>query len=153
MAKFSRQGGWTESIDKDAYRSGLEVLIAKQMEDAGIKSEYEKNHIPYIIPASPHKYNFDWVLENGIIVEGKGRFDISDRKKHLFVKAQYPHLDIRFVFSNPNQTISKASKTRYSDWCNKHGFKYAKKFIPVEWFKEPSRDTTGIVANKRKGEK
>ena len=66
-------------------------------------------------------------------VETKGRFLTADRKKHLLIKAQYPELDIRFLFQNSNARISKSSKTTYADWCNKYGFKFADKTIPSDW--------------------
>ena len=42
------------------------------------------------------------MLYNGIIIETKGRFTAADRRKHLLVRKQHPHLDIRFVFENSN---------------------------------------------------
>ena len=150
---FSRTGGWSESVDKDAFRSGLEVTIATQMNNAGIPYRYEQDTISYTIPVSKHTYNPDFILPNGIIVEGKGLFDIIDRKKHMLSKNQYPHLDIRFVFSSPTTKLYKGSKTTYAMWCEKYGFKYAKKLIPVEWFKESAKDTSGLVPKKMKGEK
>jgi hypothetical protein len=86
-----------------------------------------------VVPERKAKYTPDFVLPNGIIVETKGRFVVADRQKHLFVKAQHPELDIRFVFSNSKAKISKTSKTTYADWCTQHGFKYADKEIPNEW--------------------
>jgi len=148
LKKFSRQGGWSE-VNTDSFRSGLEVKIAKQLQDAGVEYRYEKDVISYIIPASNHKYNPDFVLPNGIIVEGKGLFETSDRKKHLLIRSQYPHLDIRFVFSNPNQKLYKGSPTTYAKWCLKYGYKFAKAFIPVEWLTEkPKKDTKGLIPKK-----
>ena len=80
------------------------------------------------------------MLPNGIIVETKGRFTPADRQKHLLVQKQFPELDIRFVFSNPNQKINKGSKTSYAMWCEKNGFLYAKGLIPKEWLMEPAKD-------------
>lgn len=119
-----------------AYRSGLEAKIAQQIEDAGHTIRYEQTKLPYILPASNHTYTPDYVLDNGIIVEGKGLFEPQDRKKHLLIKRQLPELDIRFVFSRSASPIYKGSPTRYSDWCNKFGFLYADKTIPVAWFLE-----------------
>lgn len=84
-------------------------------------------------------------------MESKGIFDTADRQKHLYIKKQYPHLDIRFVFDNPNGKIYKGSKTTYADWCRKYGFQFAKKLIPAEWLKEPRRDTTGLIPKTKKG--
>lgn len=79
----------------------------------------------------------DFVLPNSIIIELKGQFDTADRQKHLMVQAQHPHLDIRFVFSNSRQRISKKSQTTYAQWCETHGFKYADKLVPPAWLAEP----------------
>lgn len=118
----------------DGKRSGLETQIATQLDAADVEYQYEKGKIPYVTPAQEHTYLPDFRIPNKIIIEAKGKFDTADRKKHLLVKAQNPELDIRFVFSNPNQRISKQSATTYAMWCEKHGFKYAKQFIPKEWF-------------------
>jgi hypothetical protein len=122
---------------KYGYKSGLEENISTQIESKGIVVQYESEKIPYIIPATQHTYNPDFRLPNGIIVETKGRFVAADRKKHQLVKEQHPELDIRFVFSNSKNKISKNSKTTYGIWCEKNGYKYADKEIPEEWFLEP----------------
>ena len=124
---------------KYGFKSGLEETISQQIESYGIKVEYETEKVPYIIPASTHTYSPDFKLPNGIRVETKGRFVAADRKKHLLVKEHNPHLDIRFVFSNSKNKISKKSKTTYGDWCEKNGYKYADKTIPNEWFLEENR--------------
>lgn len=120
----------------NGFKSGLEEIISNQINDKGIKVEYETEEVTYSIPASEHIYHPDFRLPNGIYVETKGRFVIADRKKHLLIKAQHPELDIRFVFSNSRNKINKGSKTTYADWCTKHGFKFADKTIPEEWFSE-----------------
>ena len=119
---------------KHGFKSGLEETISSQIKERGIDVKYESEKIPYIIPASNHTYNPDFKLPNGIFVETKGRFVAADRKKHLLVKSQNPQLDIRFVFSNSKNKITKNSKTSYGDWCDKNGFKYADKIIPEDWF-------------------
>ena len=124
---------------KYGFKSGLEETISQQIESQGIKVEYETEKVPYIIPASNHTYSPDFKLPNGIRVETKGRFVAADRKKHLLVKEHNPHMDIRFVFSNSKNKINKKSKTTYGDWCEKNGYKYADKIIPIEWFLEENR--------------
>ena len=121
---------------KYGFRSGLEERIAEQLDKAGIEYTYEKLKLDYVKPASKHVYTPDFVLSNGIIIETKGRFLLADRQKHILVKRHNPTLDIRFVFSNSNARISKASTTTYAQWCIKNGFKYADKTIPEEWFSE-----------------
>lgn len=132
--KVTKSSGWVAK--KNGFKSGLEETISIQIESKGIKVEYETEKVNYTIPASSHTYNPDFKLPNGIRVETKGRFVLTDRKKHLLVKEQNPTLDIRFVFTNSRNKINKKSKTTYADWCEKHGFKYADKVIPDEWFNE-----------------
>jgi len=118
------------------YRSGLEEEIDNSLKAVGVDGQYEQHKINYIKPATHHKYTPDFRLPNGIFVETKGRFVTADRKKHLLIKEQHPELDIRFLFQNANNRISKKSKTTYADWCNKHGFLYAEKEIPKEWLSQ-----------------
>lgn len=106
------------------------------MDKLGIEYTYEKVKLKYIKPASSHVYTPDFQLPNGIIVETKGRFLAPDRQKHILVKRHNPDLDIRFVFSNSNARISKASKTTYAMWCRKNGYQFADKTIPEEWLNE-----------------
>lgn len=121
------------------FRSGLEKAISDQLAELGVDAAYEAIKIEYVKPQRTAKYTPDWQLPNGIIVESKGRFMTEDRQKHLLVKAQHPDLDIRFVFSNPNQRISKTSATTYAMWCEKHSFLYAAKLIPLAWLREKPR--------------
>lgn len=121
---------------KYGFRSGLEESIAEELTSKGVGFSFEELVIPYVKPEKPAKYTPDFVLENGIIIESKGRFLTEDRQKHLLVQKQHPELDIRFVFSNSKTKISKRSKTTYADWCIKNGFMYADKEIPDAWLKE-----------------
>lgn len=120
---------------KLGFRSMLEVAVARQLDEAGIKYGYETQRIEYTVPETVRKYTPDLILPNGIIVETKGRFVVADRKKHLLIQKQRPDLDIRFVFSNSKTKISKGSKTSYADWCNKNNFIFADKEIPEEWLR------------------
>jgi len=122
------------------FRSGLEERVAAQLTKLGVHFTFEQEKIEYTVPARTARYTPDFVLENGIIIETKGRFVTADRQKHLLVKKQFPHLDIRFVFSNSRTRISKTSKTTYAAWCEKHGFLYADKIVPLAWIREPLKE-------------
>lgn len=127
---------------KYGFRSGLEEKIAANLTSKGVSFTYEELTIPFVEPAKGRKYTPDFtLLVNGIIVESKGRFLTEDRQKHLLVKAQHPHLDIRFVFSNSKTKINKRSLTTYGDWCAKNGFQFADKDIPDAWLREPKKKT------------
>lgn len=131
---------------RHGFRSGLEETNAEHLKAHGVKVIFEQVKIHYMVPSKGHTYTPDFLIPtNGIIVETKGRFMAEDRAKHLYVKLAHPYLDVRFVFSNPNAPLSKGSRTTNAMWCENHGFKWAKKLIPIEWTREPrsERGPTG----------
>lgn len=126
---------------KNGWRSGLEERNAALLDSWGVDYDYEGERIEFTEPAKRRKYTPDFpIITQGsgkkIYVETKGRFMVADRQKHLMIRKEHPDLDIRFVFDNPKARISKASKTTYAAWCEKHGFQYARKLIPKEWIEE-----------------
>jgi hypothetical protein len=130
---------------KYGFRSGLEERTAAELDTLGVKFTFEQQKVEYIKPARQAKYTPDFIIthrpdgtprDRPLVVETKGRFLTDDRQKHLLIRDQHPELDIRFVFSNPNQRISKTSKTTYAVWCEKHGFQFAKERIPKAWLEE-----------------
>lgn len=135
MARYHLRDKLVEEL---GFRSKLEVIVNKQLAESGINYSYEGelNTIRYVIPETKHRYVADFLLSNGIIIEAKGMFVIEDRKKHLLIRDQFPELDIRFLFMNSRNRISKSSKTTYGAWCEKKGFLYADKEIPQSWLKE-----------------
>lgn len=137
---------------KYGFRSGLEEKIASDLTLKGVGFTYEELKVPFTKPAKPCKYNPDFVLDNGIIIESKGRFLTEDRQKQLLVKQQHPDLDLRFVFSNSKARISKRSQTTYADWCIKGGFQYADKTIPDAWLKESPNKKSQAAIKKLRGE-
>jgi hypothetical protein len=84
------------------YKSNSEYEAAQQLHKQKIKFVYEQEKLAYEWREDKN-YIPDFFLPNGVILEVKGRFMIEDRKKHLFIKAQHPDLDIRFVFDNPTR--------------------------------------------------
>jgi hypothetical protein len=127
--------------NKRVYRSGLEQEVAAYLKGKQSKVRYEVLKVEWE-DLKYRTYTPDFVLDNGIIVETKGIFDSEDRQKHLAVKAQHPELDIRFVFSNANAKLYKGAKTRYFEWCNKYGFKWAHRVVPEDWLKETGEAIT-----------
>lgn len=121
----------------NGYLSGLEDKVGNQLTALSVPYVYEGMTIEYVKPEKKHKYTPDFIFTgSSIIIETKGRFVTADRQKHLLVKKQHPTLDIRFVFSNSKQRISKTSKTTYAMWCETNEFKYAQGSIPVAWLQE-----------------
>lgn len=121
---------------KAGYRSGLEEDLAADLNQRGIKFTYEKLKISWL-DSQVRTYTPDYhLLDNGIIIESKGRFVSADRRKHKEIKKQHPDLDIRFVFSNSRAKLYKGAKSTYGDWCDKHGFLYSDKQVPQKWIDE-----------------
>ena len=126
----------------NGYRSGLEDKLSEQISDAGLDVNYETDKITYTVPERQSTYTPDFRINTsngGFYIEGKGRWTVDDRHKHLLIREQHPNLDIRFVFSNANAKLYKGSPTTYAQWCDKFGFRYANKTIPPEWLQEGSK--------------
>lgn len=119
---------------KYKFKSRFEQQTALLLSRLGVQFDYELMTVPYTLE---HEYVPDFPVSNGLFfIETKGLFDSNDRRKHLAIKKQHPNLDIRFIFQRDNK-LSKKSNTRYSDWCEKHGFKYSIGLgIPEEWLED-----------------
>ena len=113
------------------FRSGFEATLAQQIKKYTGGLSYEKHKLDYV---EARTYTPDFYLERtGIFVEAKGQLDALDRRKLLLILEQYPDIDLRMVFMR-DLPIRKGSKVKYSDWCKKHGIKYAFGKIPEDWF-------------------
>lgn len=132
----ARRSAKRRAAQKEGFRSAFESEIAKQAKKDKGKFEYESERIVWV--PKNKTYTPDFILANGIIVEAKGRLTVHDRAKHIAIRDQHPTLDIRFVFQY-NNPITKGSKTRYTDWAEKHGFQWAMTHIPKAWYKEKKK--------------
>ena len=117
------------------FRSGLEQLVAKQIKKSNHDIRYETTKIKWV-DFSIRSYTPDFILDNGIILEVKGFWSTSDRRKHVEIKKQHVNLDIRMVFENSKRKIRKGSNTTYGDWCKKKDILYCDRIIPLSWLKE-----------------
>ena len=124
---------------KYGYRSGLEHKISMALDTIKYNYDYESIKIEWEDLAY-RTYTPDFILNNGIIIETKGRFLTADRRKHLCIKKQHPKLDIRFVFTNSRSKLSKGAKSTYAEWCIKHDFRYYDRIIPEDWLKEKGKN-------------
>ena len=122
------------------FRSGLEKQVYDNLVARAVPVEYEDRKVRYTRPVKPQTYNPDFTLPNGILIETKGRLTTEDRQKDLAIKAQYPDLDIRFVFGNSKNKIASGSKTTYAMWCQTNGFLFADQLVPQEWLDEANTD-------------
>ncbi len=111
------------------FRSKFERDTALSLQREGVNFEYETLRIKY---KRLSVYTPDFIFPNGVIIEAKGYFKPSDRTKHILIKQQTAH-DIRFLFQNAYNTLTKNSNTTYADWCDRYGFLWCHKRIPTEW--------------------
>ena len=114
------------------YRSKFEVKVAADLGKRKVDFQYEKVSFDYVPKIRNYTPDF-YLPESKIYIETKGRLTTNDRVKHLLIKEQYPDLDIRFVFVNANNKISRTSKTTYANWCDRHKFLWAESLVPMEW--------------------
>ena len=123
------------------FRSKSEEKIYNLLKEKNIPCEYEKGKIEYEWLENKTYVPDFFLLNNGIILEVKGRFVLEDRKKHLFIKKQKPELDIRFIFDNPKAKLYKGGKMTNGTWCDKYKFKYSslREGVPEEWINERKR--------------
>jgi hypothetical protein len=111
------------------YKSKFE----KEFAELHPELEYEPDKLAYTVV---HNYNPDFKVKEGVYIETKGLFRAQDRAKHLYIHEQHPDVTIYLVFQNPNNRLSRVSKTTYGEWCDKHGIKWATlDSVPEEWFK------------------
>lgn len=127
-------------------RSGYEKQVATWFRDHGIAFNYETALLNYYVLVRKGKCgdcDSRNVLRQGLytadfsfpkfkfFVETKGRFTSKDRTKMLAV--QQEGQDIRLVFQRDNK-LRKKSSTRYSQWADRYGFKYAVGMPDPKWF-------------------
>jgi hypothetical protein len=132
------------------YKSWLEVTVAKQLHTEGIEVVYEDPrsviNFWYEIPNAfcrscgepdcirEATYLPDW-SPGKVVLEAKGKLDVTQRRKFLALRKSRPDLDIRFIFQRDNW-ITTAKKTTYTQWAEKYGFPSCVLTIPPTWFKE-----------------
>lgn len=117
---------------KTRYRSKFEAEVAKLLHANEIPFRYEEERLPYELACV---YVPDITLPGGVLVEVKGRLTPPDRRKLLEVKRSHPGRDIRLLFQNAAQKLSRAKKSQtYGQWATRNGFVWAQgPEIPKEW--------------------
>lgn len=119
---------------KRVARSGFEYRLREQLDKAKAKYAYETEKFKYTVEKV---YTPDFVLpRKRILVEAKGYFTSADRSKTLKARSAIENegWELRFVFHNASNKLSKRSKTTYAAWCEQHGFVWAEGSIPKTWW-------------------
>ena len=114
MAKYA-------GIRTKGHDSKFEWSAGIPLASLGIKKNKDFK-MPYIVS---HNYTPDYVFEPiKLIIETKGYFKPSDRKKMKAVKETHPNWRYILVFQNADNKLT-GSQTRYWQWAEKNGFEWS----------------------------
>lgn len=147
-----RNWKWGKKRDS-GYRSGAEETLAAWLTEHNVGFTYESLILKYEKPVRSGlcktcdgkkvvkiaTYKPDFVLENGEIIEYKGRLTAADRTKLIAVARSNPELRLKLIFGSDNK-LAKNNKKRYSEWATEHGFDYAIGSPPRRWLREHGSD-------------
>ena len=121
------------------YRSLFEKDFAQDCSERGISFEYETEKIGWTPPKKTYTPDFIFEKRDGSLmyIETKGRLTVSDRTKLKCVMEQHPEIDLRIIFQNAKNKLTKASGSKtYKEWCKYYGIKWSEGTMPHEWKKE-----------------
>ena len=104
------------------FKSKLEIKAWAELKKHFPSVKYEPDVIEYIQPIKSRKYNPDFRMAKNVYIEAKGKLDLATRQKMVWFKEMYPRITIIFLFMNPDNKITKRSKTTYAMWAEKEGF-------------------------------
>lgn len=133
---------------KSGYRSGAEEKLAESLLASNVGFTYESLKLKYEKPVrggickncdgkkvvKVATYTPDFILDNGRIIEYKGRLAAADRSKLIAVRNSNPDTKIHLLFGSDNK-LQKNSEKRYSTWATEHGFDYAIGSPPKRWLR------------------
>ena len=137
-------------IRKSGKRSKFEESVGHQLDMAGVGYTYETYSYEYDVALGKNRarcldcdstnlvrtawYTPDFFLDNGIIIEAKGRFTAANRRLILAVREEHEELgeNLVMLFMRDNK-IHKNSKTHYSDWCMENDVPFAIGEVKPEW--------------------
>ena len=105
------------------FKSKFETKVWKELRVVFPKTKYESNSYKYTQPAIERTYTPDFRTGRKLVyIEAKGKLDLETRKKMVWFKEHNPNITIIFLFMNPDNKITKRSKTTYAMWAEKNGF-------------------------------
>ena len=141
----------------------MEEKVAAYLEAKGIKFQYESLILSYAKTVRKGRceqcgsskvvkiatYKPDFILDNGIIIEVKGRLTSTDRTKLLAVMRSNPERKLRLYFGSDNK-LQKNSEKRYSDWCRQHSIDFSIGTVPTRWLRlnQQEVDDDGLAGRK-----
>jgi hypothetical protein len=116
------------TIKKDLmpiFKSKLEEKVWSVLKKHYPSVQYEPSKYKFVQPAITRTYIPDFKTgSSSIYLEAKGKLDLDTRKKMIWFRDSNPTIRIIFLFMNPDNKITKRSKTTYGLWATDNGFEW-----------------------------
>jgi hypothetical protein len=107
------------------FKSKLEEKVWAVLKKEFSTVKYEPQRFKFIQPEVERTYIPDFKTgRSNIFIEAKGKLDLETRKKMVWFKDSNPTIRIIFLFMNPDNKITKRSKTTYAMWATDNGFEW-----------------------------
>jgi hypothetical protein len=107
------------------FKSKLEEKVWAVLKKNFPSVKYEPQKYKFIQPEIERTYIPDFKTgRSNIYIEAKGKLDLDTRKKMLWFRDSNPTIRIVFLFQNPDNKITKRSKTTYAMWATDNGFEW-----------------------------
>lgn len=107
------------------FKSKLEEKVWAVLKKNFPSVKYEPNKFKFIQPEIERTYIPDFKTgRSNIFLEAKGKLDLETRKKMIWFRDSNPTIRIIFLFQNPDNKITKRSKTTYAMWATDNGFEW-----------------------------
>jgi hypothetical protein len=108
-----------------SFKSKLEEKVWAVLKKNFPSVKYEPNKFKFIQPEIERTYIPDFKTgRSNIFLEAKGKLDLETRKKMIWFRDSNPTIRIIFLFQNPDNKITKRSKTTYAMWATDNGFEW-----------------------------
>jgi hypothetical protein len=105
------------------FKSKLEEKVWEHLKKKYPRVKYEPDKFKYTQPAKERTYNPDFKTgARKIYIEAKGKLDLDTRQKMIWFRESNPDITIIFLFMNPDNKLTKKSKTTYGKWATDNGF-------------------------------
>jgi len=107
------------------FKSKLEEKVWGTLKKHFPSVKYEPQKYKFIQPQIERTYIPDFKTgRSNIYIEAKGKLDLETRKKMVWFRDSNPTIRIIFLFQNPDNKITKRSKTTYAMWATDNGFEW-----------------------------
>jgi hypothetical protein len=108
-----------------SFKSKLEEKVWAVLKKEFSAVKYEPQRFKFIQPEVERTYIPDFKTgRSNIFIEAKGKLDLETRKKMVWFRDSNPTIRIIFLFMNPDNKITKRSKTTYAMWATDNGFEW-----------------------------